>query len=168
MNEVLTFSNTGAATLFQACPGGVPCAQYVDTSNATIGWPSLTLAIPAYSTALALWNNSPNLIMVPSVSMTIDSGSIPSGTMAHVSWSISNSTQSSISYITSTGSFSMPISGTGDIYFKPPAGTTTTTYIYTQNEVGNRINQVDVTTTNTPPIVFPVTITGNEDDPLIV
>lgn len=167
VNEVLVFSNTGSSPLNQGCPGGVPCAQYVDISNANIGWPASSLSIAGFTTNLALWNNSSNLMSVPVVSMNIDSGSIPSGTLAHILWNISASNTSSIQYTTSTGTFTIPISNTGSLYFEPPAGATTTTRIYTENDIGPRLNQVDVTTTNTPPIVYPVTISGIEDSPQI-
>ncbi len=111
-NEVLMFSNTGAISVNQGCPGGVPCAQYVDTTNNNIGWPGSSLAIPAYSTRLALWNNSSNLLTVPVVTMNIDSGSIPSGTLAHITWSIGSSDMSSIQYTTSTGTFTNSITNT--------------------------------------------------------
>ena len=168
VNEVLVLVNTGSTSISQSCPSGVPCAQYVDTSNATTGWPTLSLSLPAHSASLALWNNSPNLVTVPTVSMTIDSGSIPSGTLAHVSWIATGSTQTNLAYTTVTGSVNIPASNIWDIYFEPPTGATSTTYLYTQNEIGSRINQVDVTTTNTPPVVFPVSFSGNEDDPLII
>lgn len=73
VNEVLVFSNTGNTVVNQACPSGIPCAQYVDTSNANIGWPGSNLTVPAFSSVLALWNNSSNLLTVPVVSMSLDS-----------------------------------------------------------------------------------------------
>jgi hypothetical protein len=68
--------------------------------------------------------------------MMIDSGSIPSGTQAHVSWAITGSTDSRIQYTTQgSGTLTNSIANIGDIYFEPPAGATTTTYIYTENEI---------------------------------
>ncbi len=111
-NEVLMFSNTGGTLINQGCPGGVPCAQYVDTTNTNIGWPGSSLALPAYSTRLALWNNSSNLLTIPVVTMNIDSGSIPSGTLAHITWILTGSDMSSIQYTTSTGTFTSSITNT--------------------------------------------------------
>lgn len=66
----------------------------------------------------------------------IDSGSIPSGTDAHVSWIITGSTDSRIQYTTqNSGTIMNSITNIGDIYFEPPAGATTTTYIYTENDI---------------------------------
>ncbi len=121
VNEVLMFSNTGNTVINQGCPGGVPCAQYVDTTNTNIGWPGSSLSIPGYASRLALWNNSSNLLTVPAVTMNIDSGSIPSGTLAHITWMISSSDTSTIQYTSSTGTFTKSISNTGELYFEPPA-----------------------------------------------
>lgn len=46
-------------------PVGAPTTQYVDFNNAPMdSWP---ITVNPYSTRIALWNNSSNLLTLPSV-----------------------------------------------------------------------------------------------------
>lgn len=97
--EVFTFSNTGSVAYSQDAPVGSPHTQYVDTTNASITWP---ISVPAHSTNIVLWNNSSNELSPPLITFNIDSGSVPLGTDAHISWNVVDSDRNTLQYTTST------------------------------------------------------------------
>lgn len=115
--EVFAFSNTGSVAYSQDAPVGAPAAQYVDTTNTPIIWP---INVPAHSTSIVLWNKSSNLLLPPQITFNIDSGSIPLGTNAHISWNVIDSTLNTLQYTTSTGTFTTIVFNSGDLYFQPP------------------------------------------------
>ena len=71
-----------------------------------------------------------------------------------------------MNYTTYTGSISESVAGSGTRTFITPEGVTTIS-LYLINDVGPNTCSVQVTTTNTAPSIFPVTITGAEDMPQI-
>jgi hypothetical protein len=114
VNETLIFSNTGSSAMDQLCPGGVPCASYVDGANVNIGaWASTPISIPAYSTYLALWNNSPNTLNTPTCSLMLSpGGSVPTGQPLTVDWIATGALSQVLSYETYTGALSGAVSTT--------------------------------------------------------
>lgn len=160
-NEVLIFSNTGSSAASVSCPGGVPCFQYVDTTNNTISWP---ISVPAYGSTTVFWNASPNILNIPNCSMNLAAGSVPNGQTADVTWTVSNSLSNTMSYTTNSGAVNQSVTDSGTLSFFPPPDGVTTIALSTVNDVGPKTCSVQVTTTNTAPSIFPSTITGSEDD----
>jgi hypothetical protein len=69
--------------------------------------------------------------------------------------------------MTYTGAASYGVSESGSVTFIPPYDAITTITLDTVNDIGPRQCSVQVTTTNTPPAIFPTTTTGSEDAPQI-
>ncbi len=158
--EVLILSNTGTTSADIACPGGVPCGAYVDTANAGFSWP---VSVPAHSTRIVFWNNSPNLLSVPVCSIDLVAGSVSNGQPANFSWTVSNSLSNTLSYNTSSGLVSLSVADSGATSFLPPSDAVTPINLATINDVGPRTCMVQVTTTNTAPSLFVSSLTGSED-----
>lgn len=129
--ETVIFSNTGAASYDQACPGGA-CFAYVDGVNVPIVWPT---AIPAYTTRFVLLNNSPNILNVPTVVLNISDGAPPTGVPVTVDWTITNSDSQILSFVTYTGSISTPIDSVGSVTFIPKYDDNSTISIVASNDV---------------------------------
>jgi Bacterial Ig domain len=159
-NEVLIFSNSGAALYNQPCPGGVPCFAYVDGLNATIWWP---IAVDPYRTSFVLWNGSPNILNAPVCSLNISAGSVPTGLPVDVDWTVTNSLSQILNYETYTGVINTPVASTGMVTFIPPYDNITTISLDAINDVGPRQCSIQVTTTNTAPYINSTTTTGSED-----
>ena len=157
--ETLIFSNTGAASYDQACPGGA-CFAYVDGVNASIAWPT---TIPAYTTRFVLLNNSPNILNTPTIVLNISAGSVPTGQPVTIDWTTTNADSQILNYATYTGSFSTPVASVGTLTFIPPYDTNSTISIDALNDVWPRQASIQVTTTNTAPSIFPTTTVGLED-----
>ncbi|MBP9811940.1 tandem-95 repeat protein [Candidatus Gracilibacteria bacterium] len=162
--EVLAYENPSGSDITQSCPGGAQCFAYVDSINASTNWP---ITIPAYTTSFVLWNNSSNIITTPLCSMNLSAGSVPTGQPVDVSWNSTGSTANTLNYLTYTGAISEGVSGSGTRTFIPPYDAVTTISLNLINDVGPNTCSVQVTTTNTAPSIFPVTITGAEDMPQI-
>lgn len=129
--ETLIFSNTGAASYDQACPGGA-CFAYVDGVNASIAWPT---TIPAYTTRFVLLNNSPNILNTPTIVLNISAGSVPTGQPVTIDWTTTNADSQILNYATYTGSFSTPVASVGTLTFIPPYDTNSTISIDALNDV---------------------------------
>lgn len=164
VNEILIFSNTGAASYDPPCPGGVPCFAYVDGVNAPIGWP---ISVPAYTTRFVLWNNSPNILNTPSCTLNISAGSVPTGVPVTIDWTTTNAASQILNYPTYTGSISTSVSSTWTETFIPPYDANSTISIDTINEIWPKQCSIQVVTTNTAPNIYATTTTGSEDSPQI-
>jgi Bacterial Ig domain len=162
--EVLAYANPSGSDITQSCPGWAQCFAYVDSINASANWP---ITIPAYTTSFVMWNNSSNLITTPLCSMNLSSGSVPTGQPVDVTWNSTWSSANTLNYATYTGGVSESVAASGTLTFIPPYDAVTTISLSLINDVGPNACSVQVTTTNTAPSIFPVSITGAEDTPQI-
>lgn len=95
--------------------------------------------------------------------MNLSAGSVSNGQTVDVSWTLTDSLLQNIAYTTTTGAINSSITDTGSITFEPPSDGITSITIASENDIGPTNCSVQVTTTNTAPVIFPTTLTGSED-----
>lgn len=126
----------------------------------TTAWP---INIAPYSTIFTLWNASTNILNVPSCTLNLSSGSLPTGEPVTATWNLTNSLSQTLHYSTYTGSIDESVAYSGSRTFIPPYDAVTTISVDSLNDVGPGICSIQVTTTNTAPTINPGTTTGTED-----
>ncbi len=162
-NEIHIMPNTTASSLSQPCPGWV-CSEYVDELNIPISW---NIAIPAYRTKIAFWNNdTANMLTPPTCTVLPDNGSLPAWQPVNVTWTATDSLSQILHYTTYTGSVTLPVASTWVVTFIPSNSgwAIVTISLDTQNDIWPKTCSANVTTNNTPPQIFTSIFAGTEDD----
>ena len=84
-----------------------------------------------------------------------------------MNWIVTGSLDNVLQVTTYTGVITQTVASSGSFTFIPPLGNSTH-YLYTENDVGPYVSSVGVATNNFPPVFYPVTFTGTEDDTSII
>jgi len=157
-NQTRLLVNTGSSAINRACPSGIVCPQYVDTSNASITWPR---NMPAYSSEIILWNNGPNIERPPHIVFNTSEGNIPNGESVELSWNVTNAL--TITMMDPLGDdTTIPSAWSGTYY--PPLNDMVNTYTITaENNIWQTVQTVDIATQNNPPTPVTFFMTGSED-----